>query len=188
MSNAHQVALYQVATLPLTAAALASAPLRMALLPEFARLYAAGALEALRQAVRTYVRVAAALGALGVLVGWLVLPRLVVLVFGDDYVHAGRIGRVVLIAAALELMLGWGKLLVPAAGRPQLRTAVAAIQLTLVVSVLAWLGGDAEAGATAVTITSGAGCLLWWLVYRQLLARSRIVRPTSDEPVDADRS
>ena len=51
----------------------------------------------------------------------LAMPWLVEVVFGEEYLGAVDAARIVLVAAAIQLVLGWTKSLPTTIGRPGLR-------------------------------------------------------------------
>jgi O-antigen/teichoic acid export membrane protein len=141
------VGIFRVAMFPLSVAATASAPIRLVLYPEQARLAAEGDIPQIRRAIRTHMLAAAALALPFAAVTWVVLPWLLPLLYSDKYESAVLPARILLIAAVLQLSMSWFKTLPAALGKPQLRSALASMELALMIVLLIALGGQGPEGA-----------------------------------------
>ena len=73
--------------------------------------------------MRRYTLSAAAVMAVAVPIFWWLMPDLVRLVLGERFAPATDAARVILLAAALQLVFGWTKSLPVSIGRPGLRVA-----------------------------------------------------------------
>jgi lipopolysaccharide exporter len=155
MAGPTAVGLYKVALFPVFFAGSASGPIRLVLYPEQARLAAQGDLAQIRHAIRVHTLAALALGIPCAIGAWFALPWLVPLVYSDQFTDSVQPARILLVAAVVQLSVSWFKTLPAALGKPQLRTALALIELLLMVSLLLWLGGrGAEGAAVAFAVTS----------------------------------
>jgi O-antigen/teichoic acid export membrane protein len=167
------VGIYNVALLPTTAAAVFSAPLRLTLFREQAKLAAEGKQEVLRRSIRGYTAIALALGIPGAALGWLILPWLLTTLYSDDFRSAADAARILLLAAVAQLAMGWAKTFPAAIGKPQVRAVISLGELALTISLLAWLTDHGpEGAAVAVSATAVAAALTWWFVADRLLRRT----------------
>jgi lipopolysaccharide exporter len=173
LAGASAVGVFDVAALPLKGAEVANDGFRLSLFPQQARLAARGDTSALDQSVRFYTILGLSIGIPAALIGWLVAPWLIPVMYSENFTDAVEPTRVLLAAAAASLSMGWAKTLMPALGRPQIRTKVSLLELSLVVSLLFVLGSKgAIGGAVALTSTYVLIALLWWVIGRSIL-RSR---------------
>jgi O-antigen/teichoic acid export membrane protein len=149
------VGLFKVGTLPVVAADGVSAPIRLVLYPEQARLAAEGDVEQIRNAIRHHT-LAAFLLSLPFAVGaWFALPRLIPLLYSEQFDDAVQTARILLVAAVVRFSASWFKTLPAALGKPQLRTALTLVELVLMVTLLVMLGGmGSEGAAIALSVTS----------------------------------
>ena len=116
-----------------------------------------------------------AIGALGLMivvvpVFYWVMPDLVRLVFGRQYLDAATAARVILFAAALQFVYGWSKSLPVSIGKPQLRIwahGVETLVLLPLVVVLGWKWGVTGAGV-ATLVSTGAFVALWTVFLARL--------------------
>jgi O-antigen/teichoic acid export membrane protein len=165
------VGIYNVALLPMTLAAVVSAPLRLTLFREQAKLAAEGKRDVLRRSVRGYTAIALVLGIPGAALGWLILPWLLRTLYSDEFGGATEAARVLLLAAVAQLAMGWAKTFPAAIGRPEIRAIVSGGELVVTVSLLAWLAGRGPSGAAAaVSATAVVTAVTWWLVADRLLS------------------
>ena len=121
--------------------------------------------------VRRYMAAAGVLMIVAVPVFMLAMPWLVPTVFGDDYVGAVTAARIVLVAAAVQLVLGWTKSLPVTIGRPQLRIVTHGIEtaVLLLVIVFGALWGVTGA-AVAMLISTAAFAAAWAVALARLAA------------------
>jgi O-antigen/teichoic acid export membrane protein len=166
------VGIYSVALLPMTVAAVVSAPLRLTLFREQAKLAAEGKHAILRQSIRGYTAIGLVLGIPSAVVGWFALPWLLRTMYSDDFASATEAARVLLVGAVAHLAIGWAKTLPAAIGRPRVRALVSGGELALTVALLAWLAGHGPSGAAAaVSVTAVVVAVTWWLLSDRLLDR-----------------
>lgn len=167
------VGVFDVAALPLKSAEVANDGLRLALFPQQARLAAKGDRDTLDRSVRFHTRVGISIGIPAALLGWILTPWLIPLLYSNRFDQAVAPTRVLLVAAAASLSMGWAKTLMPALGRPQVRTKVSLVELALVAALLAVLGHrGAIGGAIAVSTTFVLVALVWWVVGRRAIRRA----------------
>jgi O-antigen/teichoic acid export membrane protein len=141
------VGVFRVAMFPVFIADSASGPIRLVLYPEQAKLSAQGDLAQLRQAIRNHTLAALALSLPFAVAGWFALPWLLPLFFSDQFDDAVLPARILLIAAVVRFSGAWFKTLPAALGRPELRTALAVLELVVMISLLIVLGGQGSKGA-----------------------------------------
>jgi O-antigen/teichoic acid export membrane protein len=103
---------------------------------------------------------------------WVLMPWLMQVFYGPEFrEHATTPARLVLIAAALQLIWGWTKSFPVSIGRPGLRNIALAVETAIFVPLLLLLGAEwgATGGAAAMVASTAVFCLLWVV----LLARVR---------------
>jgi O-antigen/teichoic acid export membrane protein len=166
------VGVFRIAMFPVFLADSVSGPIRLVLYPEQARLSAQGDLAQLRRAIRGHTLAALALSLPFAVAGWFALPWLLPLFFSDQFDAAVLPARILLIAAVVRFSGAWFKTLPAALGRPQLRTALAILELVVMILLLIVLGGHGSVGAaiafTAASVVSrGAAVIGAHLVLRR---------------------
>ena len=166
-----QVAFFRAAQAPLTGFAALSAPVRLIMLTEQTRDAELGRPDLVWRSLSRYVIGAAGVCLVAVPAGWLLLPSLVPLVFGDDYRPAVTAARLLLLAAAIQLVFGWAKSFPISIGRPGLRIVAHGVEVVLLLPLVLLLGArEQAAGAAGAYLVATLGFALVWLA---LLVRLR---------------
>src|SRR5215208_1970338 len=156
----------------------AQAPARLVLLTEQTRDFEAGRHDRMYSMLRRYVVATSLLMLVAVPILWWLMPVLMGIAYGADFrEHASDAARLVLIAAALQLVWGWSKSFPVSIGRPGLRVLAHAVEIAVFVPLLlvfaaAW---GATGGAAAVLVSTVAFCALWTV----LLVRVRTAAPVT---------
>jgi O-antigen/teichoic acid export membrane protein len=174
VSNPVQVGYFRIAQAPQQGLTSLSAPARLILLTEQTRDWAHGAKARVFAGVRRYTAAAALLMLLIVPPLYIFLPALIRLLYGDDYSGAAAAARIVLGAAAIQVVFGWTKSFPVSIGRPNLRVLTHGIETIVLLPLILALAPSygAEGAAVAVLVASIFFALTWiWLF-------SRIVRAT----------
>ena len=120
-----------------------------------------------------------AVAAVAVPVFLLAMPWLVRVVFGAEYLSAVDAARIVLVAAAIQLVLGWSKSLPVTVGRPHLRIVTHGIE-TLVLLPLVVVLGDrygVTGAAVAILVSTMVFAAAWAVVLVRLRTRAPRCRP-----------
>jgi O-antigen/teichoic acid export membrane protein len=180
-----QAAFFRVAQAPQTAMATLSAPVRMILVTEQTRDWERGSRDVVIRGVRRYSAAAAALMAVVVPVGWWLMPDLVRWLFTSRNLHAVDAARLILVASAVQFLVGWSKSLPIAVGRPKLRIwthGIETLVLLPLVGALGYLWG--ATGAAAAVLASSAVFALTWAVLFARIARDASL-PIGTEPAVA---
>jgi O-antigen/teichoic acid export membrane protein len=165
VSGTTQVAFFRIAQTPQTGFAAASSPARLMLMTEQTRDWERGERARILAGVRAYSRWAGAVMLVAVPVFFVAMPWLVRVVFGSEYDDAVAAARVVLIAAAIQFLMGWTKTLPVTIGRPRLRIVTHGLETLVAIPLVAVLG--AEWGATGAAVAVLASTLVFalaWLV------------------------
>ena len=170
VTNTKQVGLFRVAQAPQSGFQALSAPARMVLLTEQTRDWEKGRQSVVLRGVRRYSLVASvvALVAVPPLLIW--IPDLIRVVNGPEYVGAASAARLLILAAAVQLVVGWTKSFPVTIGRPGLRVlthgieTIVVLPLTLVFGVL-W---GAAGAAGAVLIGMCAFAIVWAVVFLRI--------------------
>jgi O-antigen/teichoic acid export membrane protein len=167
-----QAAYFRNAQAPATGLSTLSAPARLVLLTEQTRDFEAGRHVAMYTMLRRYIVGTSVLMVAAGPVLWLLMPWLMEIAYGIEYrEHATTAARLVLIAAALQLVWGWTKSFPISIGRPGLRNVALGVETAIFVPLLLVLGAKwgATGGAAAMVASTAVFCLLWIV----LLARVR---------------
>ena len=111
-----------------------------------------------RYVIGTTLLMAAALAPLEVAMPWLVR-----LVLGHKYVPATDAARIVLGAAAIQLILGWTKSFPVTIGRPGLRIVAHGVETAVLLPLLIVFGKlwGVSGAAVAVLVSTGAFAAVW---------------------------
>jgi len=171
VSNPVQVGFFRAAQAPQQAFYALSSPARLILLTEQTRDWERGARAAVFDGVRRYSAAAAAVCLVTLPPLLVFMPELVRLAYSAEYAGAADAARIVLGAAALQLVFGWTKSLPVSIGRPGLRTIGYALEAAVLIPLVVLLGREwgATGGAAAILCSTAAVCALWVV----LLARLR---------------
>ncbi len=158
-----EVGVFRTAQAPQSGFAAASSPVRLILLTEQTRDWEHGRERSVLVGVRRYTLAAAGLMAVALPIFYWAMPALVRIVFHGKYPDAVTPARVMLFAAALQLVVGWSKSLPVTIGKPKLRIwahgVETAVLLPLVV-VFGWKWGVTGA-AVAILVSSGVFVAVW---------------------------
>jgi O-antigen/teichoic acid export membrane protein len=164
-----QVGLLRVAQSPQTGLQAASAPVRLILLTEQTHDWERGREESVVEGVRRYMTAAGALMVVTVPVFMIAMPFLVRLFFGEDYDGAVDAARIVLVAAALQLVLGWTKSFPVSIGRPGLRVVAHGVEALVLLPLTIVFG--AEWGVTGAAVAVLVSVIAFAVTWAVLLAR-----------------
>jgi len=168
--NATEVGLFRAAQMPQTGLAALSSPLRMILLSEQTRDWEHGRPEIVLAGIRRYVKGTAVIAALVLVPVLASIPWLVRHVLGADYLPAVPAARLILVAAAIQLVLSWTKTFPVTIGRPGLRLWAHGVETAVMLPLIVVFGdrwGVTGAGA-AVLVSSVAFALAWGVILLRL--------------------
>ena len=171
VSDVRQVGFFRAAQAPQQGFAALSSPIRLILLTEQTRDWERGRGETVFAGVRRYSLAAAAVMVAVVPIAWWLMPDLVSLVLTDEYAPATNAARLILLAAAVQLVYGWTKSLPVSIGRPGLRVVAHAIETAVLVPLLVVFGR--EWGATGAAGAVVVATLVFAVVWTVLLVRLR---------------
>ncbi len=167
-----QAGYFRNAQAPATGFAALSSPVRLVLLTEQTRDFEAGRHAQMYAMLRRYILGTTPLMIVVVPILWLLMPLLMGLAYGPDFrEHATTAARLVLIAAALQLIWGWTKSFPVSIGRPGLRLVALGVEMAVFVPLLLVFAAKwgATGGAAAMLVSTATFCALWTV----LLARLR---------------
>jgi O-antigen/teichoic acid export membrane protein len=170
-----QVGYYRVALAPQSGFSAASAPVRLVLLTEQTRDWEHGREGTVVRGLKRYSLGAAAVAAVALPVFLLAMPWLVRVVFGSEYLPAVDAARIVLVAAAIQLVLGWSKSLPVTIGRPRLRIVTHGIETAVLLPLVVLLGArwDVTGAAVAILASTLVFAAAWAVVLVRLRAELR---------------
>ena len=147
-----QVGYYRVAMAPQSGFSAASAPVRLVLLTEQTRDWEHGRAQTVLRGVKRYSLGAAVVALVSVPIFLLLMPWLVRVVFGEEYLPAVDAARIVLVSAAILLVLGWSKSLPVTIGRPRLRIVTHGLETIVLLPLVVVLGASKGVTGAAVAI------------------------------------
>jgi O-antigen/teichoic acid export membrane protein len=162
----NEVGLFRAAQMPQNGLAAVSSPLRMILLSEQTRDWEHGRPEVVIAGIRRYVAGSAAIAALALVPVLLTIPWLIRILFGPDYSGAVSAARLILVAAAIQLVFSWTKTFPVTIGRPGLRLIAHGVETVVMLPLIIVFGkewGVTGAGG-AVLISSVAFALTWGVI------------------------
>jgi len=173
-----QVGLFRIAQAPQSGFAAASSPVRLILLTENTRDWEQGQTAKVLADVRRYSLVAATVCAVTVPLFFWLMPEFIELVV-PRYLDATDAARVMLLAAAVQLVFGWSKSLPVSIGQPKLRLYTHGIETAVLLPLVVVLG--LEWGVTGAAFAVLAGSLVfaaaWMVLYARLLRDDARGRP-----------
>jgi O-antigen/teichoic acid export membrane protein len=171
--SSRSVGLFRAAQLPMTGLQAASSPVRMILLSDQTRDWEHGRPEVVLAGIRRYVKGSAVLAAVGLAPALLLMPWLVRVILGRQYLPAVPAARLILVAGAIQLVLSWTKTFPVTIGRPGLRLIAHGVETAVMLPLIVVLGkkwGVTGAGA-AVLVSSVAFALTWVAILVRLRGR-----------------
>src|SRR2546421_8221119 len=167
VTSSTQVGLFRVAQSPQSGFQALSAPARMVLLTEQTRDWERGLQAAVLRGVRRYGL--AALGISIVLVPPLLvfIPDLIRRINGSGYLGAVNAARLFVLAAAVQLVVGWTKSFPVTIGRPGLRIVTHGLETVVVLPLVLLLGSRWGAAGAAGAVLAGmcVFALAWAIVF-----------------------
>jgi O-antigen/teichoic acid export membrane protein len=184
VSGVREVGYFRAAQAPQQGLAALSSPVRLILLTEQTRDWEHGRPEAVFAGLKRYVIGASALMAVAVVPLWLLMPALIRLVL-PLYTAATDAARVILLAAALQLVFGWTKSFPVSIGRPNLRILAHGVETAVLLPALVVLGSrwGATGAAVAVLISAVAFACVWTVLLLRLRREPLRVRVRPTEAV-----
>jgi O-antigen/teichoic acid export membrane protein len=138
---------------------------RLVLLTEQTRDFERGDRHRFGSTLRRYVGVAALLMLVVVPPALWLMPDLLRVAYGSKALPATDAARLILLAAAVQVVWGWTKSFPVSIGRPNLRIVAQSVELAALVPALVILGGRWHAtGAAAAVLLSVVAFALAWVV------------------------
>lgn len=165
-----QVGYFRAAQAPITGLEALSAPVRLILLTEQTRDFEHGQVAETYATLRRYVVGATAVAVALVPVFWIAMPSLIELVL-PKYTEATEAARVLLLAAALRLVLGWTKTFPVSIGRPSLRIVAHGVEIAVLLPFLLVFGS--LWGATGAAVAMLVATIAFGATWAVLLVRLR---------------
>jgi O-antigen/teichoic acid export membrane protein len=170
VTNTKQVGLFRVAQAPQSGFQALSAPARMILLTEQTRDWEKGRQSVVLRGVRRYSLLASgvALVAVPPLLIW--IPDIIRHVNGPEYVGAASAARLLTLAAAVQLVVGWTKSFPVTIGRPGLRILTHGVETIVVLPLTLVFGAlwGAAGAAAAVLVGMCAFAIVWAVVFLRI--------------------
>jgi O-antigen/teichoic acid export membrane protein len=173
VSNIAQVGFFRAAQAPLTGLGALTSPARLILLTEQTRDWEAGETEKVFAGLRRFSYGAAALMAVSAPFFYWLMPTLLRLAYGRDYLPATDAARLMLLAGIIGFVFAWTKSLPVSIGRPGLRIVTHGIETLVLIPLVLALGSlwDAKGAAAAALIATGVFAAAWLValvhVYRE---------------------
>jgi O-antigen/teichoic acid export membrane protein len=171
VATSRQIANFRAAQAPQTAFASLSAPARLVLLAEQTRDVEHGRADKAFRLLGRYIAATAVLSLVVTPLAWIAMPTLIRWTYKAKYVPAADAFRVMLLAAAVQLVFAWTKSFPVSIGRPGMRIIAHSVEICVFVPCLLVFASDWGAtGAAAALLTSTSVFCVLWVV---LLARLR---------------
>jgi O-antigen/teichoic acid export membrane protein len=170
VTNTAQVGLFKVAQAPQSGFQALSAPARMVLLTEQTRDWEKGHQSAVLRGVRRYSLIALAIAIVAVPPFLIWIPDLIRLVYTSTYAGASGAARLFVLAAAVQLVVGWTKSFPVTIGRPGLRILTHGIETVIVLPLVLVFGSlwGATGAAGAVLAGMCAFAVVWAFVFARI--------------------
>jgi len=167
-----QIGLFRIAQAPQAGLSAASSPVRLVLLTEQTRDWEHGREREVLAGVRRYMAAAAGLMVIVLPLFLILMPWLVRIVFGSAYAAAVPAARIILLAAAIQVVLGWTKSLPVTIGRPSLRLLTHGIETAVLLPLVVGFGytWGVTGAAIAMLLSTAVFAVAWTIV----LARLRV--------------
>jgi len=184
VSTAKQVGYFRVAQSPQQGFNAVSAPIRLVLLTEQTRDWERGESERVFAGVRRYSLLAALGTAVFLPLLLVFMPEVVRLLFESKNLGAVTAARIIVVAGAVQFVVGWSKSFAVTVGRPNLRIWTHGIE-TVVLLPLAVVFGrawGASGAAAAVLVSSVVFALSWALLYARIRREPPPPAPSTLEP------
>ena len=129
-----------------------------------------------------YVKGSAAAAALALIPAWILMPFLVRVVVGRQYLPAVPAARLILVAGAIQLVLSWTKTFPVTIGRPGLRLWAHGVETAVMLLLIVVLGKEwGVTCAGVVVLVSSVAFALTWIVILVRLRRTGLT-PASAPP------
>jgi O-antigen/teichoic acid export membrane protein len=170
VTSTKEVGLFRVAQAPQSAFQALSAPARMVLLTEQTRDWEKGRQTAVLRGIRRYTALAFALCLVAVPLLLVYVPRLIRWINGPEYVGAANAARLFVLAAAVQLLVGWTKSFPVTIGRPGLRILTHGVETIVVLPLIVVLGAFWGATGAAAAVLAGmcVFAVLWAVIFLRM--------------------
>ena len=170
VTNPTEVGYFRAAQAPQQGFAALSSPVRLILLTEQTRDWERGRTEVVWEGVRRYLRGATALMLVALVPLELAMGWLVRFFLGDQYAPAIPAARIILVAAAIQVVFGWSKSFPVSIGRPGLRIVASGIEAAVMLPLILVFGSlwGATGAAAAVVVSSVAFAITWVVILIRL--------------------
>jgi O-antigen/teichoic acid export membrane protein len=175
VQNPTEVGYFRAAQAPQQGFAALSSPVRLILLTEQTRDWEQGRPEVVWQGVRRYLRGAAALMLVALVPLELAMGWLIRFFLGNQYSPAIPAARIILVAAAIQVVFGWSKSFPVSIGRPGLRIVASGIEAAVMLPLIVVFGSLWGAtGAAGAVVASSVAYAAAWIVILIRLQRGRL--------------
>ena len=177
VSNPVEVGYFGPAQAPQQGLDAISSPARLILLTEQTRDWSRGAFDVVLAGVRRYTLGATAVMAVLIPPVFVFLPELIGHTYGEKYVHgATNAGRLILVAGALQFILGWTKSFPVSIGRPGLRVLVHGIESAVLIPLVLVFGSiwKVTGAGAAVLVSTTVFVAIWIVLLARISKRARL--------------
>ena len=178
-----QVGYFRAAQAPITGLEALSAPVRLILLTEQTRDVEHGRIAETYRSLRRYVVGATGVALVLAPVAWVLMPWLVRVVLGTDYIPATDAAQILLLAACLRLVLGWTKSFPVSIGRPGLRIVAHSVEIVVLIPLVLVFGDlwGATGASVGVLVATAAFAVTWGVLLLRLRREHRGGHVTPNE-------
>jgi O-antigen/teichoic acid export membrane protein len=189
VTSTAQVGAFKVAQSPQSGFQALSAPARMVLLTEQTREWERGRQSAVLSGVKRYSLLAFLLSVVIVPPLYVFVGRLIGWLNGPEYVGATTAARILLLAAAVQLVIGWSKSFPVTIGRPGLRVVTHGVETIVILPLVLVLGALWGASGAAAAVLAGV-CVfaaMWAVVFARITPEDvRQPAPLDESIADAE--
>ena len=183
VSTTTQVAFFRVAQAPQQGFNAVSAPVRLVMLAEQTRDWERGNRAHVFAGIRRYTLLAMLGSVVLVPPLFIFMPDVVRVLFASKNLGAVTAARIVVVAGAVQFVVGWSKSFAVTIGRPQWRIWTHGIETVVLLPLAVLLGWRwGAAGAAVAVLASSAAFALAWMVLFQRIKHSPVPPRTSAPP------
>jgi O-antigen/teichoic acid export membrane protein len=186
VSSPTQVGYFRVAQAPLQGFASLSAPARLVLLTEQTRDWERGTRSSVFAGIQRYSLGAAAVVAVALPLLLIFAEDLVRILFSEKNVGATDAFRLIVVAGAVQFIVGWTKSFPVSIGRPNLRIWTHGVETLVLVPLVVVLGAQwgATGAAGAVLASTFVFAVFWTLLFLRIRREPDLQTVAAPAPVE----
>jgi O-antigen/teichoic acid export membrane protein len=186
VASPSQVGYFRIAQTPLQGFAALSAPARLVLLTEQTRDWERGTRDTVFAGIRRYSVGAFAIVAVALPLLLVFAPDLVRVLFSSKNVGATDALRLILVAGAIQFVVGWTKSFPVSIGRPNLRIWTHGLETIVLVPLVVALGAEwgATGAAVGVLVSTVVFAVFWTILFLRIRREPDVRTVPAPTPVE----